>query len=142
MPQVRSAGASAATHHTTQAWLSRPASKLRAVHCIQPVSASWMTLPRGSGLTCSSNRANKTAKKLIAGDDTGGVSPVAPARRVSRREEAVEVSQHRRGRAPDEVAARAAVGAGAGPGQREELAPHAARLDRMALVVGRVHQPG
>jgi hypothetical protein len=57
---------------------------LRAVHCIQPVSASWMTLPRGSGLTCSSNKANKTAKKLIADHHTGGLSPAASKSRRER----------------------------------------------------------
>src|SRR5580765_7111611 len=89
-------------HQTTQAWLSLPASKLRPVQRIQPVSASWTTLPRGSGLSCSSSSANRTAKKLMRADDTD------PCGRSSR-EETIEVAQHRRGRTPDEEAARPAL---------------------------------
>src|SRR5450432_4459044 len=101
-------------HQTTQAWRSLPASKLRAVPLIQEMSASWTTLPRGSGLTCSSRSANRTAKKLIRVDHSGGLF----ARRAlpSGSEEPVQVAQHRRGRAPDEVATRRAVRIVALPG--------------------------
>src|SRR5450432_298131 len=97
-----------------------------------------MTLPRGSGLTCSSNRANKTAKKLIAVDHTGGVArdriasdARQPADAVSGRQEAVEIAQHGRGGAPDEVAPWPPVGVGARPGDREKFAAHTIDVDGM-----------
>src|SRR5436190_12739486 len=79
------AGTSAVTPHTTHAWWSLPASKLRPVQRIQPVRASWTKLLRGKGFSCSTSSANKTAKKLMCRDDSGELSRHEATQRESGR---------------------------------------------------------
>ena len=119
------------------AWRSFPASKLRAVPRIQPVSASWTTLPRGSGFTCSSRSANRTAKSSSRPIIAAALSceaarstddPIRP--RGSGR----DCRHHRRRRAPDEVAPCLPLASTPCQGS-EELARGAGTFDRVALMV-------
>src|SRR5690606_12660431 len=95
-------------HHATHAWAGVPASKLRFTDSAHARRPAWIGLLRASGRACSSSRANKMAKKLMAGNHSGAPrgarsGPDGP----SGRQETVQVAQHAGRRAPDE--ARAAV---------------------------------
>ena len=100
------------------------------------ISASCTELSRGSGLQLLDQQREQDGEETHAPP----MIPARPAAQPHADEEAVEVAQHRRGRAPDEVARAPAVGVDAVPRHRQELAAHAGDLERMAAVVGRVHQ--
>ena len=77
------------------------------------------------------------AKRFAARHRLGGDHPrfIVQAHGAQCAERAVEVAQHRRGGAPDEVVA---LPVRARPGHREELAPQAQHVHAVALVVGAV----
>src|SRR5213593_1277243 len=157
-PHAASDGATTVTPHTTHACRSRPASKLRPLQRTHWISESCTGLLRGSGLSCSMTRASRTAKKLMCAPrarDTapaprggslawGGPAlhswPAMIAAPTLGRKKAIEIAQHRRRRAPDEVAAHLAIRAGGLPRHRIELALHVVELELVALVVCRRHQ--
>ena len=80
MASVTSAGTSTARLHATQPWCDLPASKLRLTDSAHARSPAWMGLLRARGRACSISRANRMAKKLMEGNDTGASPWRAPSR--------------------------------------------------------------